>query len=113
MLISIFLQILIMRVAGGTQSPALVSAADLTPLAEPLLHGLFGAFEMASSAENEYVMKCVMRSFSTLQEWTDCVNRNISTTKNVFISWDISPILRRENLFKYNYYLRNVDNFDP
>jgi len=57
-----------MRVAGGTQSPALVTAADLTPLAEPLLQGLFGAFELPSSAENEYVMKCIMRSFSTLQE---------------------------------------------
>ena len=57
-----------MRVAGGTQSPALVTAADLAPLAEPLLQGLFGAFELPASAENEYVMKCIMRSFSTLQE---------------------------------------------
>ena len=57
-----------MRVAGGSQAPALVLAADLAPFAEPLLQGLFGAFELQASAENEYVMKCVMRSFSTLQE---------------------------------------------
>ena len=62
-----FFQILIMRLAGSSQAPALISSADLTPFAEPLLHGLFGAFELQSSAENEYVMKCIMRSFSTLQ----------------------------------------------
>ena len=57
-----------MRVAGGSQAPALVLASDLAPFAEPLLQGLFGAFELQASSENEYVMKCVMRSFSTLQE---------------------------------------------
>lgn len=57
-----------MRVAGGTQSPALVSASDLAPFAEPLLQGLFAAFELQASAENEYLMKCIMRSFSTLQD---------------------------------------------
>jgi hypothetical protein len=62
-----FFQILIMRLAGSSQAPALISSADLTPFAEPLLHGLFGAFELQASAENEYVMKCIMRSFSTLQ----------------------------------------------
>jgi hypothetical protein len=64
----ILFQILIMRVSSGSQSPALITAADLAPFAEPLLQGLFGAFELPASAENEYVMKCVMRSFSTLQE---------------------------------------------
>jgi exportin-2 (importin alpha re-exporter) len=61
-------KILIMRVAPGPDQKALVQAQDLAPLAEPLLTGLFGAFNLTSSAENEYVMKCVMRSFSTLQE---------------------------------------------
>lgn len=56
-----------MRVAAGSNSPALVTGVDLSPVAEPLLQGLFGAFELQSSAENEYVMKCIMRSFSTLQ----------------------------------------------
>jgi len=62
-----FLKILLMRVSSGTNSPALVTGVDLTPVAEPLLQGLFGAFELQSSNENEYVMKCIMRSFSTLQ----------------------------------------------
>jgi exportin-2 (importin alpha re-exporter) len=59
-------KILIMR-RSGSNGP-LVSSADLSPLAEPLLTGLFGAFSLPGSTENEYVMKCVMRSFSTLRE---------------------------------------------
>ena len=62
-------KILIMKQPGAVGSnKALVTAPDLTPIAEPLLTGLFGAFNLQGSAENEYVMKCVMRSFSTLQE---------------------------------------------
>lgn len=35
--------------------------SDLQVQLEPLLQGLFGAFQQPESAENEYVMKCVMR----------------------------------------------------
>lgn len=37
------------------------AVADLQAQLEPLLKGLFGAFQQPESAENEYVMKCVMR----------------------------------------------------
>ncbi|XP_059097421.1 exportin-2-like [Tigriopus californicus] len=59
-------KILIMKKPG--LQDALVSSQDLAPLAEQLLTGLFGAFSLPGSTENEYVMKCVMRSFSTLKE---------------------------------------------
>ena len=59
-------KILVMKTPGTNQ--ALISSQDLAPLAEPLLHGLFSCFEKPGSAENEYVMKCIMRSLSTLQE---------------------------------------------
>lgn len=38
------------------------------PIAESLLQNLFSSFDFPGSAENEYVMKAVMRSFSALQE---------------------------------------------
>lgn len=37
------------------------SVPDLQAQLEPLLNGLFGAFKMPESGENEYLMKCVMR----------------------------------------------------
>lgn len=37
------------------------AVADLQAQLEPLLKGLFGAFQQPESAENEYIMKCVMR----------------------------------------------------
>jgi len=37
------------------------AVSDLQVQLEPLLQGLFGAFQQPESAENEYVMKCVMR----------------------------------------------------
>lgn len=37
------------------------AVADLASQLEPLLSGLFGAFQKPESSENEYVMKCVMR----------------------------------------------------
>lgn len=52
----------------GGQTRALITSQDLAPLSEELLAGLFGAFTLPGSTENEYVMKCVMRSFSTLQD---------------------------------------------
>jgi exportin-2 (importin alpha re-exporter) len=66
-------KILIMRSVsggggGGGGNCALVTSQELSGFAQPLLHNLFACFEKPSSAENEYVMKCVMRSFSTLQE---------------------------------------------
>ena len=52
---------------GGTVTPpaALVKAEDLAGLEQPLLVNLFGS--IPGSEENEYVMKAIMRSFSTLQ----------------------------------------------
>lgn len=34
---------------------------DLAPVLEPLLSALFSAFTKPDSAENEYVMRCIMR----------------------------------------------------
>ena len=58
---------LIMKSGGIGSTTPLITTADLTPLADPLLKGLFEAFQKQGSAENEYVMKCVMRSFNTLK----------------------------------------------
>jgi len=58
---------LIMKVGGIGSNVALVTAQDLSPLAGPLLQSLFDVLSRPGSAENEYVMKCIMRSFSTLQ----------------------------------------------
>lgn len=43
---------------GGQQR---FQVEDLSPVLEPLLQRLFAAFSISDSAENEYVMKCVMR----------------------------------------------------
>ena len=34
---------------------------DLAPVLQPLLAALFTAFDKPDSAENEYVMRCIMR----------------------------------------------------
>ncbi|CAL1277563.1 unnamed protein product [Larinioides sclopetarius] len=41
---------------------------DLQPIAELILNNLFAAFAHPGSAENEYIMKAIMRTFSLLQE---------------------------------------------
>lgn len=45
-----------------------MSKAHLAPVAGDLLSGLFGTLSHEESQENDYVMKAIMRSFSTLQE---------------------------------------------
>lgn len=45
-----------------------VTGAEIAPLANDLLKGLFECLNMAGSEENEYVMKAIMRSFGTLQD---------------------------------------------
>ncbi|XP_054273914.1 exportin-2 [Macrosteles quadrilineatus] len=47
---------------------AIVTSEDLAPLAAELLPSLFSRLDQPGSEENEYVMKTIMRSFSTLQE---------------------------------------------
>ena len=44
--------------------------AQLQPVATELLNGLFATLTVPGSTENEYIMKAIMRSFSTLQEVT-------------------------------------------
>ncbi|XP_026476841.1 exportin-2 [Ctenocephalides felis] len=56
---------LIMRDSNGQP---LLSKAHLAPVAGDLLSGLFGTLSHEESQENDYVMKAIMRSFSTLQE---------------------------------------------
>jgi exportin-2 (importin alpha re-exporter) len=46
----------------------MITAANLTPMLNELLPGLFSVLTQPGSQENEYVMKAIMRSFSTLQE---------------------------------------------
>lgn len=45
-----------------------VKGEDIAPLAGNLLQYLFAALDRPGSEENEYIMKAIMRSFSTLQE---------------------------------------------
>jgi exportin-2 (importin alpha re-exporter) len=40
--------------------------SDVLPVAQPLLTGLFAAFRHPDSAENEYLMRAVMRLISFL-----------------------------------------------
>lgn len=40
--------------------------ADVLPLAQGILSGLFAAFQQPDSAENEYLMRAVMRLISFL-----------------------------------------------
>ncbi|XP_011193485.1 exportin-2 [Zeugodacus cucurbitae] len=60
-------KILVMR--DSNQQP-LITAQHLAPFTNDLLTGLFGTLSLPGSNENEYVMKAIMRSFSTLQEAT-------------------------------------------
>uniref|UniRef100_A0A069DXB6 Exportin-2 n=1 Tax=Panstrongylus megistus TaxID=65343 RepID=A0A069DXB6_9HEMI len=46
----------------------LITEQTLTPLAGDLLKSLFHSLTLRGSEENEYTMKAIMRSFSTLQE---------------------------------------------
>lgn len=57
-------KILVMRAADGS---ALVKSDELVPVAPDLLKNLFKTMDFPGSEENEYVMKAVMRTFSSLQ----------------------------------------------
>lgn len=52
--------------AGGTTTKRpKISGAELQPFLESLFHGLFAIVDHVEWNENDYVMKCVMRSLST------------------------------------------------
>ncbi|KAL1399335.1 hypothetical protein pipiens_008286 [Culex pipiens pipiens] len=51
----------------GDNKP-IVTKEILTPLSAELITGLFAAFTVQGSNENEYIMKCIMRTLNTLQE---------------------------------------------
>lgn len=59
-------KLLILKSPDGTG--ALIKASDLAGLEQPLLVNLFYAMTLPGSEENEYLMKAIMRAFSTLQE---------------------------------------------
>lgn len=59
----------ILLLKGPNGSP-LISKEQLSPISAELLNGLFGILNLPGTAENEYVMKAIMRSFSTLEEIT-------------------------------------------
>uniref|UniRef100_A0A3P9BW64 Exportin-2 n=2 Tax=Haplochromini TaxID=319058 RepID=A0A3P9BW64_9CICH len=52
----------------GPNNTTLITAAEMAPCTEQLLNNLFKALAFPGSAENEYIMKAIMRSFSLLQE---------------------------------------------
>uniref|UniRef100_A0A3B4FJQ7 Exportin-2 n=1 Tax=Pundamilia nyererei TaxID=303518 RepID=A0A3B4FJQ7_9CICH len=52
----------------GPNNTTLITAAEMAPFTEQLLNNLFKALAFPGSAENEYIMKAIMRSFSLLQE---------------------------------------------
>ncbi|XP_059485387.1 exportin-2 [Neocloeon triangulifer] len=58
-------KILLLR---GPDNVALVSSELLAPVASQLFANLFAVTSIAGAEENEYAMKAVMRSFSTLQD---------------------------------------------
>nr|CAI5867494.1 unnamed protein product [Callosobruchus analis] len=57
----------ILMMKNSSNQPVL-TGVQLEPLAAELLTNLFGVLEKPISEENEYVMKAIMRTFSTLQE---------------------------------------------
>lgn len=57
----------ILLLKGPTGNP-LISKEQLSPISAELLSGLFSILSIPGSTENEYVMKAIMRSFSTLEE---------------------------------------------
>lgn len=52
----------------GSDGKALIKASDLAGLEQPMLVNLFQAMSFQGSEENEYLMKAIMRAFSSLQE---------------------------------------------
>uniref|UniRef100_A0A3Q2FGW3 Exportin-2 n=1 Tax=Cyprinodon variegatus TaxID=28743 RepID=A0A3Q2FGW3_CYPVA len=52
----------------GPNNATLITSAEMAPFTEQLLTNLFKALSLPGSAENEYIMKAIMRSFSLLQE---------------------------------------------
>uniref|UniRef100_A0A8C9XHZ3 CSE1 chromosome segregation 1-like (yeast) n=1 Tax=Sander lucioperca TaxID=283035 RepID=A0A8C9XHZ3_SANLU len=52
----------------GSSNTTLITPAEMAPFTEQLLNNLFKALALPGSAENEYIMKAIMRSFSLLQE---------------------------------------------
>ncbi|TWW62129.1 Exportin-2 [Takifugu flavidus] len=52
----------------GPSNTTLISPAEMAPFTEQLLTNLFKALALPGSAENEYIMKAIMRSFSLLQD---------------------------------------------
>ncbi|KAF5296580.1 hypothetical protein FQR65_LT10233 [Abscondita terminalis] len=60
-------KILVMR-DKNRNNISMIRGEELAPLAGDLLSNLFATLEKPVSEENEYFMKAIMRSFSTLQE---------------------------------------------
>ncbi|KAF9111410.1 importin-alpha export receptor [Mortierella sp. AM989] len=64
-------RILFMR-ASGSSGPMLFSSDDVAPLAENMISNLFRLIELGQTpeklAENDYLMKCVMRVILTVRE---------------------------------------------
>lgn len=60
-------KMLIMRDPAGNP---LITQGILAPFGEGVVGGLFSALTKPNSGENEYVMKAIMRTFSTLNEHT-------------------------------------------
>ena len=54
------------------------SVGELTQLLQPLLENLFAAFKLPDSAENEYVMKAVMRVISFVGPQVRVQSKSIS-----------------------------------
>ena len=52
----------------GPDGSALIKATDLSGMEQALLVNLFHAMTVPGSEENEYIMKAIMRAFSSLQE---------------------------------------------
>lgn len=52
----------------GPENTTLITPAEMAPFTEQLLNNLFKGLALPGSAENEYIMKAIMRSFSLLQE---------------------------------------------
>uniref|UniRef100_A0A3Q0SLW7 Exportin-2 n=1 Tax=Amphilophus citrinellus TaxID=61819 RepID=A0A3Q0SLW7_AMPCI len=52
----------------GPNNTTLITPAEMAPFTEQLLNNLFKALAFPGSAENEYIMKAIMRSFSLLQD---------------------------------------------
>jgi exportin-2 (importin alpha re-exporter) len=104
------------EVAVGTKRPK-IGPQELMPLLEPLFNGLFTIIDNVEHNENDYAMKCVMRSLATAKDGIIPVTQIVITK----LTAALGRIAKNPRNPQYNHYLfesiavlvRSVCSKDP